>query len=102
MTDLRQVLAANMKYYRGLKKLSQAELAAKIGTAPNYISQIEAHKQFPSVQMLEKIAAALEIDTLELFSGRTSHSLELEAIKVSMLKDIEQIVQTYIQKIHVG
>ena len=53
MTNIRTVLAVNMKARRKELKLSQAELAEKIGTSPNYISKIEAEKQFPSVKMIE-------------------------------------------------
>jgi transcriptional regulator with XRE-family HTH domain len=68
MTNIRQLLALNMKHHRQLLELSQAKLAENIGTATNYISKIESEKQFPSVKMLEKIATALNIDTADLFS----------------------------------
>ena len=42
MTNIRTVLAVNMKARRKELKLSQAELAEKIGTSPNYISKIYA------------------------------------------------------------
>jgi transcriptional regulator with XRE-family HTH domain len=57
-----------MKEKRHALDLSQARLAEKINTAPTYIAMIELEKKFPSVDMLEKIAAALEIDAPELFS----------------------------------
>jgi transcriptional regulator with XRE-family HTH domain len=59
-----------MRHNRQLLGLSQAKLAEKIGTATNYISKIESEKQFPSVEMLEKIAVALNIDNAELFSTK--------------------------------
>jgi len=68
MTDIRFVLAENIKKYRKLHKISQEKLAEKISTAPNYIAQIEVGKRFPSASMLERIAMALNIDTPELFT----------------------------------
>jgi len=68
MTDIRLVLAENMKKYRKLHKISQEKLAEKISTAPNYIAQIEVGKRFPSASMLVRIAMALNIDTPELFT----------------------------------
>ena len=68
MTNIRTVLAVNMKARRKELNLSQAELAEKIGTSPNYISKIEAEKQFPSVQMIEQLAGALQCDSVDLFS----------------------------------
>ena len=66
MTDIRQVLAENMKKYRKIQGISQAKLAEKINTATNYIAMIEVGKKFPSAGMLERIAQALNIDAPEL------------------------------------
>lgn len=67
MTNIQACLAHNMKYHRKRLGLSQAALAEKAGTASNYIALIEVGKSFPSLPMLEKISAALEIDALDLF-----------------------------------
>jgi len=71
MTDIRLVLAENMKKYRKIQKISQEKLAEKINTAPNYIAMIEVGKKFPSAGMLERIAMALNVDTPELFTTNT-------------------------------
>ena len=68
MTDIRQVLAENMKRFRKIQMISQEKLAEKIGTAPNYIAMIEVGRKFPSAGMLERIASALNVDTPELFT----------------------------------
>ena len=67
MTDISQLLGANIKCYRKSCNLTQEKLAEKVNTATNYISAIEAGRRFPSVKMIKKIAFALEIDTPELF-----------------------------------
>ena len=85
MTDLRQLLASNMKIYRNLYGLSQSKLADKVDTATNYIAAIEAGRRFPSVEMLEKIAAALEVDPPELFSIK---SIQINTAK----KEFEELV----------
>jgi len=68
MTNIRNVLAKNMKAYRNALGLSQAKLAEKVGTSTHYIGMIETKNNFPSPEMIERIAAALGIDTLDLFS----------------------------------
>ena len=78
MTNLRQLLGANIKIYRKTCGLSQSKLAEKVNTATNYISAIEAGRRFPSVEMLEKLANALEIDTPELFSMKPVQISTLE------------------------
>ena len=71
MTDLRELLAQNIKKYRKIRGFSQEGLAEKAGTSTTHIGMIEIGKKFPSVHMLEKIAEALGIDTPELFSVGT-------------------------------
>jgi transcriptional regulator with XRE-family HTH domain len=83
MTDISQLLGANVKYYRNSCCLTQAKLAEKVNTATNYISAIEAGRRFPSVEMLKKIALALGVDTPKLFFAENIH---LDTIK----KEIEE------------
>ncbi|MBR5965038.1 MAG: helix-turn-helix transcriptional regulator [Treponema sp.] len=99
MTDIRSVLAENMKNRRKILNLSQAELAEKIGTAPNYISKIESKKQFPSVQMIESIADALKVDTVDLFSLKLEKTQSLETIQETLLKKMTALVKTTFSKI---
>jgi len=71
MTDLRELLAKNIKKYRKIRGFSQEALAEKAGTSTTHIGMIEIGKKFPSSKMLEQIAAALGIDTPELFTTET-------------------------------
>ena len=68
MTNLRALLANNIKKRRKILGFSQAKLAAKVKTSTHYIGQIEQQSKFPSPEMLERIAIALEFDSTELFS----------------------------------
>ena len=68
MTDIRKVLAANIKAFRKEKGLTQAKLAEQAGTATHYIAMIEGCKNFPSPDMIERIAAVFGKDTVDLFS----------------------------------
>ena len=68
MTDIRKVLAANIRAFRKEKGLTQAKLAEHAGTATHYIAMIEGCKNFPSPDMLERLAEAFGKDTLDLFS----------------------------------
>jgi len=71
MTDLRKVLAFNMKLHRKKLGLSQAKLAKLIGLSDNHIALIETGRRFPSISTLEQLATAMNIDVLELFSIKT-------------------------------
>ena len=92
MTDLRQILASNMKLYRKTLGISQAKLAEMANITDNYIALIETGKRFPSVNMLERIAKALQKDTLELFSKTQIDTTKKRNLKTTLLTDIEAIL----------
>jgi transcriptional regulator with XRE-family HTH domain len=96
MTDIRQVLAGNMKKYRKIQGISQAKLAENINTATNYIAMIEIGKKFPSANMLERIARALNVDTPELFTTRNVTFMPIVNVSLNrlfndILEDIKQL-----------
>ena len=99
MTNLRQVLALNMKEKRSALGLSQAKLAEKINTAPTYIAMIELEKKFPSVEMMERIASALLIDTTELFSVKPLPEDSLKKLHKAVLLDFEKVITKKLQEL---
>jgi transcriptional regulator with XRE-family HTH domain len=99
MTDLRKILASNMKLYRGQRGLSQEKLAELANTATNYIALIETGKRFPSLKMLEKLARGLNIDTTELFSLNPIRMMVKKTLRSKILTDIEQILATRLEEI---
>lgn len=99
MTNIRTVLAINMKTRRKELNISQADLAEKIGTSPNYISKIEAEKQFPSVQMIEQIAGALKIDSVDLFSLEKIQKNKFNEIEKKLCDEIYKSVQLAFQEL---
>jgi len=98
MTDLRRLLAFNMKENRQNLGLSQAKLAEKAGLSTQYVAMIELSRKFPSPEMLKRIASALELDTPELFS--MPPSVERTAIRLhqTILADLEQTVGETVNK----
>jgi transcriptional regulator with XRE-family HTH domain len=68
MTNIRALLAANIKKRRRFLGISQEKLAENVSTSPNHIAQIEQENKFPSPKLIERIAVALDLDTPDLFS----------------------------------
>jgi len=100
MTDIRLILAGNMKKYRKILGISQEKLAEKMDTAPNYIAMIEVGKKFPSAVMLERIAQALNVDTPELFTTNTvtfmtNSNKSLERLYQEILIDFKKFENDY-------
>jgi len=56
---------------RNQRKLTQMQLAELCETSVNYIGLIETEKRFPSAEMLEKIANALDMRPQEMFAEQT-------------------------------
>ena len=99
MTNLKQLLGANLKIYRNACGLSQSKLAEKADTATNYISAIEAGRRFPSVEMLEKLAFALGIDTPEFFSMKPEQfDIAKKELEEQVWLNIGQNISNYISK----
>jgi transcriptional regulator with XRE-family HTH domain len=95
MTDIREILAGNMKAYRNALGLSQAKLAEKVDTSAHYIGMIETKNNFPSPEMLERIAASLGIDTLDLFSHEKTLPEAMRICRKSALKELRGIMGRY-------
>jgi transcriptional regulator with XRE-family HTH domain len=61
-------LAENIKHSRKKKGWSQAELAEKIGSHLSHVTRMETGKYNPSVDVLVKLADALEVSVDQLLS----------------------------------
>ena len=92
MTNIRALLAYNIKNGRKTLGISQEELAEKASTSSHYISQIEQQNKFPSPEMLERIAAALEIDSPALFSMTSFSDEALKRFHSDVLSDLVSAV----------
>ena len=90
MTSLRALLALNIKKRREKLGISQAQLAEKADTSTNYIAQIEQQNKFPSSEMLERIAFALEFDSWELFSAGPYSAEAIQRFQDGLKADIEE------------
>jgi transcriptional regulator with XRE-family HTH domain len=99
MTNLRGLLAKNIKKRRKILGISQATLAEKANTSSHYIAQIEQRKKFPSSEMLERIAAALELDSPELFASKTFRDDEISLMQKCVSTDLENVAHTIFERL---
>lgn len=65
--DIVQVFGNNLKKYRISLGLSQEAFADKCGMHRTYISAIECYRRSISLENIQRIADALEIETYKLF-----------------------------------
>ena len=64
---LRQIVSVNVRQFRKAKGFTQAKLAEEIGTSVKSVSDYEVGRIAPSYDVIEKIAAALDIPEPALF-----------------------------------
>ena len=67
---LRERVGLNVRNLRNSRGLSQEQLALAAEGDRSYISEIELAKFSASIDILEQIALALEVDPQELFNKR--------------------------------
>jgi len=65
-SELIEIFANNLVELRRQKGFSQEELALLAGTDRTYVSSCERRLRNPSLKVIERLSAALEIDAHEL------------------------------------
>ena len=64
---LRSIIARNLRLQRQSARLTQEQLADLAGLDRNYIGKLEREENSPTVDTLEAIALALQIDVETMF-----------------------------------
>lgn len=67
---LRAVIAVNVRAFRAAKSLKQEELAHRADVHPTYLSGIENGRKNLTIDLLERLAAALEVEEEDLVRRR--------------------------------
>jgi transcriptional regulator with XRE-family HTH domain len=64
--DLRQAFAANLRRFRHAKGISQEDLAYEANGNRTYVSKVEKGVSYPGLEIIAKLADALEVEPAEL------------------------------------
>jgi transcriptional regulator with XRE-family HTH domain len=94
---LRKIFIDNLKKIRKEKKISQMKIAELCETSTSYIGEIEIGKKFPSVEMIEKLANALNIKACELFMEDYSLQSDIDCTE-NVLEDSDNLFQNSQEK----
>jgi transcriptional regulator with XRE-family HTH domain len=98
MTNLREIFAHNLKQKRQNSGFSQAKLAEMLNVSTHHIATIETARNYPTLDLVERMANALDIEIYELFINPLSSHEEMERLYQSVAKNIEQVVADAIDK----
>ena len=98
MVSIREILALNLKEYRRKSGLTQEKLAEKAGISANYLSMVEISRQFPTPEMLDRLAQALDINTFQLFDPCSTPNGALLHLERAIVENIETVVRRVIKQ----
>ncbi len=96
--DVKSLLGKRIREYRLRKNMTQAALAELVQVEPKHISCIECGKNYPSADLLDKIATVLEIEHEQLYQFRHLQDppdLRAEIIQYMDLLDYTQLQVMY-------
>jgi transcriptional regulator with XRE-family HTH domain len=96
--NLKKILSRNLRENRRKCGLSQEKLAEKAGISTQYLAMLEIARKFPTSEVLERLAGAMDIKVYELFLIDHSPREELERLEQSIIANIEHVVRETIQE----
>ena len=98
MSDLQKVLGINLRRYRDLCGLTQAELAVQTDLSQNFIGYIERGERWPSAENREALASALGVSAALLLTEGKERELTgglgrqeiLSEVRTRVMQSLEQ------------
>jgi transcriptional regulator with XRE-family HTH domain len=92
MISIRNILASNLKENRRKWGITQSKLAERAEVSTQYIAMIELSRQYPTPEVLERIASALGIEAYQLFSVPPSPESSMERLHKDIIKEIREVI----------
>ncbi len=85
------LLGLRLKHLRTQRRLTQEELAERIGISSKYLSSIERGKENPGLSTIARIAEALQIEPREMFDfvHEGKSRAELHDIIQKLMNDVD-------------
>jgi transcriptional regulator with XRE-family HTH domain len=99
MIDIKEIFAENLKKIRRKKGLTQEKLAEKANMSLQYLALLEIARKFPSGEMLERLANALDIETYELLAVASSANNELELLRNDIIREVKTMNESLAKNI---
>ena len=99
MLSQQSVFVQNLRKYRRKIGFTQAQLAEKVNVSTHHIGMIELSRNNPTLELVERIADALNIKTYELFLDLLSPNEELEQLRQEIRTDMKQLLDETLEKV---
>ena len=93
MAILLEILAENLRKTRKKCGLTQAKLAEKVDVSTHHIAMIEISRNYPTLELVERIVDALGIEAYELFVTKPTPKDAMEQLHDTLVGNIEKVVE---------
>ena len=93
------IFVQNLRKHRRKCGLTQAQLAEKVNVSTHHIGMIELSRNNPTLELVERIANALNINTYELFLDPLSSNVEFERLRQEIKDDMKQLLEETLEKV---
>ncbi len=87
--NIKILFGQKIKEYRKKKKLTQAQLAELVNVDDKHISCIESGKNFPSADLIGRLATSLDVEPKDLFEFY--HLQETSNLKTDIISMLDKI-----------
>ena len=107
MTKIHKLFIQNLRFFRSQRQISQIQLSEMVNISPNYLNAVENGKNFPSLEVLQRIIDVLDILPHQLFLEypnifKTTNQeeiyvlfQELSYLKQSVNNEFDKTIQKY-------
>ena len=89
MVNIKNLFGRKIKEYRKKKNLTQAQLAELVNVDDKHISCIESGKNFPSPDLIERLATSLDVEPKDLFEFY--YLKDAEALKSDIITMLDKL-----------
>ena len=89
MVNIKNLFGRKIKEYRKKKNLTQAQLAELVNVDDKHISCIESGKNFPSPDLIERLATSLDVEPKDLFEFY--YLQDIEDLKSDIIKMLDKL-----------
>lgn len=89
MVNIKNLFGWKIKEYRKKKNLTQAQLAELVNVDDKHISCIESGKNFPSPDLIERLATYLDVEPKDLFEFY--YLQDIEDLKSDIIKMLNKL-----------
>jgi transcriptional regulator with XRE-family HTH domain len=92
---MNQNIAENIKLLRNARKLTQTELANRVGISNGAISAYELGSRMPSYEILIKLAQVFKVSTDNLLGFSNQYMIDVSKLNVNQRTAVQEIVYQF-------